>query len=56
MIWNFMMGYRELIIERLTWNLGDGKDALFWDDSWGGFEVLSRSYNLDISKRVLESS
>ena len=34
--WNFMSKCRHLVSKFLTWDVGNGKKALFWDDSWDG--------------------
>lgn len=36
-IWNFIIESREVINNHLTWDIGTGDMALFWEDSWGGF-------------------
>ena len=32
--WNFIIRCRALIINYLTWDIGKGDKALFWEDSW----------------------
>lgn len=54
-IWNFMMDCRNIISNKLTWNLGKGDKALFWSDSWGGFPILQHQDNLESSIALLVS-
>ena len=39
--WNFMIKCRPLISKFLTWDMGAGEEALFWDDSWEGKPPLN---------------
>ena len=39
--WNFMAKSRNLITKYLTWDLGKGEEALFWEDSWNGLPPLT---------------
>ena len=39
--WNFMVKSRNLITKYLTWDLGKGEEALFWEDSWNGLPPLT---------------
>ena len=34
--WNFMVKCRDLVSKYLTWDVGKGNHALFWEDSWDG--------------------
>ena len=34
--WNFIANNRHLITKYLSWDLGRGQEALFWEDSWDG--------------------
>lgn len=43
--WNFMMQCPPLISKHLTWDIGNGEEALFWEDSWDGLPSPD-SYNL----------
>jgi hypothetical protein len=44
-IWNFMLNCRDLIGKFLTWDVGVGDKALFWEDSWDGHPpIVSKSY------------
>ena len=36
-----MLKFRSLINKYLTWNVGSGDEALFWEDSWEGKPPLS---------------
>ena len=42
-IWNFMVSCREVIIKHITWQIGDGESAKFWEDSWNGLEVVGEN-------------
>lgn len=33
-LWNFLVNCRSLITNHLTWQIGDGHKAIFWQDSW----------------------
>lgn len=38
-----MLSYREVIIKHITWQIGDGDTAKFWEDLWIGLEVLGET-------------
>lgn len=38
-----MLSYREVIIKHITWQIGDGASAKFWEDSWNGLEMLGEN-------------
>lgn len=38
--WNFIAKNRHLITKYLTWDIGKGQNALFWEDSWDGIPPL----------------
>ena len=38
-----MMKCRPLVSKYLTWDLGRGDEALFWDDSWDGQPLIINS-------------
>lgn len=42
-LWNFMMQCNPLIHKKLTQDIGNGKWALFWEDSWDGQHSLETS-------------
>lgn len=44
--WNFMTSCRNLIGNYLTWDVGKGESALFWEDSWDGYPPLGREPTL----------
>lgn len=46
-IWNFMLSCREVITEHISWQIGDGISAKFWEDSWNGMPVLGKSENFN---------
>ena len=50
--WNFMIICRELICKHLTWDIGRGEEALFWEDSWDGKPPLIQS---NISANLIEN-
>ncbi|XP_057857844.2 uncharacterized protein LOC131066957 [Cryptomeria japonica] len=39
-IWNFIVSSRKVIIYHLTWHIGNGSSAKFWDDSWATYPVI----------------
>ena len=41
--WNFMLNNHSLVSKYLTWDLGNGEEALFWEDSWNGNPPLINS-------------
>lgn len=43
--WNFISKCRHLISKYATWDIGDGKNALFWEDSWNGLPRMN-TYNI----------
>lgn len=50
-----MLECRNVIMEKLTWNLGMGEEALFWSNSWGGYRAIETLSNFSASKAMLES-
>ena len=38
-----MLNNRSLVSKYLTWDLGNGEEALFWEDSWNGNPPLINS-------------
>ncbi|GLJ14706.1 hypothetical protein SUGI_0238400 [Cryptomeria japonica] len=52
-IWNFMMNCKQLILDRLTWDVANGNKARFWGDSWGGYVALDKMNLSPIIKEVL---
>ena len=50
-----MLNYRLLIAKNLTWDIGLGRDALFWEDEWDGLPSPD-SANLPINIKTLSSS
>ena len=51
-----MSNYRELISKFLTWDVGLGDKALFWEDSWDGLSPIPSSPHHDRLKRILSST
>lgn len=45
----------ELIGKYLTWDVGKGDSALFWEDSWDGLPPLGRASSLESLKTKLIS-
>lgn len=41
-IWNYIKECREIIGKYLSWNVGRGDQALFWDDSWVGLTPINK--------------
>ena len=53
--WNFMVKCRTLINKFLTWDVGSGEEALFWEDSWEGKPPLSsQMVPLTLKSRLTE--
>ena len=44
-IWNFMLKCQPIINNNLTWGVGKGNEALFWEDSWDD-QAAADNYNL----------
>lgn len=44
--WNFMSKCRGIISKYLTWDVGVGNKALFWEDSWNGLPPIQSSPNI----------
>ena len=44
-LWNFLIKCRDIITKYVTWDLGNGNKALFWEDSWNGLPRLD-TYNI----------
>lgn len=53
--WNFMLNCRDLIGNYLTWDVGKGDKALFWEDSWDGYPPLISKPHPNHLKEVLIS-
>ena len=51
--WNFITSCRNLINRFLTWDVGNGKSAFFWEDSWDGYPPLERDQSLSTLKAKL---
>lgn len=55
-VWIFICNCWDLIIDFLSWDIGDGRQALFWEDSWGGYNKLANIEALrnvkDVTKRA----
>lgn len=54
-IWNFLLDSRNLILEQLSWDVAKGDQALFWENSWGGYSVLEGQINNSIVKDNLSA-
>ncbi|XP_059066721.1 uncharacterized protein LOC131044985 [Cryptomeria japonica] len=39
-IWNFIMDCQGVVMDHLTWQIGKGTKAKFWEDSWAGFSAI----------------
>lgn len=39
-IWNFILSCRHVITDHVSWVIGDGKRAKFWEDSWNGYKSI----------------
>ena len=38
--WNFIAKSRPLITKYLSWDVGNGQEALVWEDSWDGYPPI----------------
>lgn len=47
-----MLSCRPVIAEHISWNLGDGTSASFWEDSWNSYDVLNKWDVLEEIKRA----
>ncbi|GLJ51271.1 hypothetical protein SUGI_1090530 [Cryptomeria japonica] len=43
-VWNFIWDSRSLLTDHLSWNIGNGRKAKFWSDSWGGEKPLKKIF------------
>lgn len=43
-VWNFIWDNRSLLTYHLSWNIGNGRKAKFWSDSWGGEKPLKEIF------------
>ena len=44
-----MLSCRQRIVKHISWHIGDGKQAKFWEDSWNGHKVLGEEVvNMDL--------
>lgn len=50
-----MLNYRFLILDKITWKIGNGNQDRFLFDSWGGYLVISKMENFEVSKQILEN-
>ena len=54
--WNFMSKCRHIISKFLSWDVGLGDEALFWEDSWDGFPpIISRPFPLTLKEKLVSS-
>jgi ribonuclease HI len=52
--WNFMSKCRHIISKFLSWDVGLGDEALFWEDSWDGFPpIVSRPFPSDLKDKLV---
>lgn len=55
-IWNFMLECRNIITDKLTWNLRSREDVLFWSDSWGWYMAIEKIHDFGPTRALLESN
>ena len=53
--WNFMSKCQKIISKFLTWDVGLGDKALFWEDSWDELPLIESSPSNDTLKQRLTS-
>lgn len=46
-IWNYILECMDIINSHVTWEIGNKQNTSFWNDSWGGGEILSSLPNLN---------
>ena len=51
--WNFIVKCRPFITKYRSWDIGNGQEALFWEDSWDGYPPIDSLGPLDNSKDLL---
>lgn len=51
-IWNFIAKSSDIILNHISWNVKDGKKALFWNDSWGGYPIISNLLDTDRTSQI----
>ncbi|GLJ18910.1 hypothetical protein SUGI_0337940 [Cryptomeria japonica] len=44
MIWKFIKECRYIITDHISWKIGDGRRAKFWEDSWDGQESINKIF------------
>ena len=52
--WNFISNCRHLISNYLTWDVGKGDNAFFWEDSWDGLPPIVNSLTIGNLKLKLQ--
>ena len=53
--WNFMIRCHKLICNHLTWDVGKGDEALFWEASWDGQPpLLQRNISLNFKNKLID--
>lgn len=45
--WKFLWDCRFIIIDHISWHIGNGKSTKFWRDSWDGALALSNNFSQD---------
>ncbi|KAL1214405.1 putative ribonuclease H protein [Cardamine amara subsp. amara] len=48
------MGLREVVLQGLSWVIGDGRNIKFWTDKWLNNRVLVESAVVEIPERYME--
>lgn len=52
-IWNFILECHRVVTNHLTWQIGDGIKANFWEDSWAGLPALREVGDFTGAKELL---
>lgn len=50
-----MLSYKPMITDHISWQVGTGDKARFWEDSWEGLLVLKDMEEVDAIMRVTEA-
>lgn len=50
-VWNFILDYRKLILDKISLDIANGSRVQFWSDSWGGYTTLD---SIPISLKIKE--
>lgn len=52
-IWNFILSCKHVITDHISWVIGNGNRAKFWEDSWNGNKSLDEEIGDRDMKQIL---